>query len=148
APTLQIQRLHANLYDGQLDATTRLDTLTRELKASAHTTFDVQKITPLLTTNTQIWLSDFSCQKPPNAEAQLPMILPAWTNGHPDWSREVRPTLQLDGRFHVIDGAYCGVPISSAQSSFTFSNLAWHLPDLRVERPEGTLELSHVADKR
>ena len=78
------------------------------------------------------------------------MILPSsvWTNRHPDWRGELRPTLQLNGQFHVGDGAFRGVHALTADSHFTYSNMCWRLPDLVATRPEGRLNLVHESDER
>ena len=74
------------------------------------------------------------------------MILPACTNTHPDWRAEVLPTLQLDGELQTGEATFRGVPVSSAQSHFGFSNFVWQLPDFVATRPEGRVEFSYTSD--
>ena len=46
----------------------------------------------------------------PQLQAAGSMVLPAFTNQHPDWRAEVQPTLQLKGEFQIGRGAFRGVP--------------------------------------
>ena len=148
APELSVTNLHTELYQGRLDARAELNVATRELMANTSSDFDAQKISPLLTETGRRWLSQFSWEKPPQANGQVFVKLPAWTNHQPDWRAEVQPTLRLQGEFSAGHGAYRNVPVTSAHSHFTYSNEVWNLPDLVATRPEGILELAHIADDR
>ena len=68
---------------------------------------------------------------------------------HPDWRAEVLPTLWLEGQFKIDDGGgYLGIPVCDARSHVAYSNMTWWLPDLVATRPEGGLQIVHVADER
>lgn len=150
APELAIQKLSAKLYGGTLDASAKLNVATRRVTFNAATDFDAKKISPLLTYQARSWLANYSWNNPPRVKATGSLILPrsVWTNRYPDWLNETRPTIQLDGQFHVADGAFRGVPVSTADSHFTYSNMCWYLPDLLATRPEGNLNLYHESNDR
>lgn len=148
APEVNVSRLHAELYGGQFEAAGRLDVATRQLEVAGSSNFDVQRISPLLTAKSQRWLAQYSWKQPPKLEGEVRLVLPAWTNREPDWRAEVPPTLQLRAHFDVGDGAFRGVPASSARSHLVYSNQFWHFPDLVVTRPEGQAELAYHANDR
>lgn len=148
APELSITQLKSQLYGGKLDAKAGLNIATRKVVFEAASDFDAQKISPLLTPGAQDWLSNYSWKKAPHLKANGSLVLPAWTNRQPDWRAEVRPTVFLNGEFHIEDGAFRNVPLSTADSHFSYSNMFWRLPDILVTRPEGRLELFHEADDR
>lgn len=148
APELTVTKLSSRLYGGQLDATAGLDVTTRKLVFNASSDFDAQKISPLLTPGAQDWLANYSWNKPPHLKADGSLVLPAWTNRHPDWRGEVRPSVVLNGEFHIQDGAFRGVTVATADSHFTYTNMFWLLPDIVATRPEGRIELFHRANDR
>ena len=149
-PDLTINKLSARLYGGTLDANAKLNVTNRVVTFSAASDFDAQKISQLLTPQARSWLANYSWNNPPRVKSTGSLILPAsvWTNRHPDWRHETRPTLQLNGEFHIVDGAFRGVRVSTADSHFTYSNMCWRLPDLVATRPEGRLNLFHESNDR
>ncbi|HYT60987.1 MAG TPA: AsmA-like C-terminal region-containing protein [Haliangiales bacterium] len=148
APELAIQKFHADLYGHQFDASVQTRIATRETRAQGRFDFDVRKLQSLLTPDTGRWLSQYSWTGPPKVRAEARVILPAWTNAHPDWRAEVLPTLRLEGELHAGPSAFRGVPISSAHSHFSFSNFVWQLPDFVATRPEGRVEFACASDIR
>src|SRR6185369_15003795 len=121
-PDLTITNFHARLYRGQLEANCSLDVLKRELRMGLASNIDPHKVAPMLTEGARRWLGDFSWQKPPEVKGEVSLILPAWTNRHPDWRVEVQPTLNLQGEFSLSQGgAYRGLPVSSAHSHLSYS---------------------------
>ncbi len=149
APELKLEKIHSQLYGGQLDAAANLNVATRAARFELTSDFDAQKISPLLTEGGRRWMQKFSWQQPPKLHGNGSVILPAWTNKHPDWRAEVQPTLVLNAEVSTDSGgAYKGVPISTARSRISYSNMVWVLPDLVVTRPEGSAELWHRADDR
>jgi hypothetical protein len=132
-------RTTLDLYGGTLTATGRVDAETREATFGAKSNVDPYELVSLLTPKGRTWLSNYTWKAAPALTAGGRVILPAWTNRHPDWKAEVRPTLSLAGHFQVGEGAYRDVTFISAASPFTLTNLFWRIPDLRVVRPEGTL---------
>lgn len=150
APELSVEKLSAKLYGGKVDANAKLNVGTREVTFNVASDFDGQKISPLLTPMAQEWLANYSWNTPPQIKAEGAMILPAsvWTNRNPDWRGELRPTLRLNGQFHVVDGAFRGVRALTAESHFSYSNMCWRLPDLIAIRREGMVTLYHESDER
>jgi hypothetical protein len=146
APHLQISKLTAQLYEGSIAAYTDLAVDTREFTFTDISDFDVKQIFPLLTPMAQHWLSQFSWEKPPKLNASGALVLPAWTNRHPDWRTEVKPTIKLRGHVAADKGAFREVPFDSASLHFTYTNLFWRLPDIVAIRPEGRLEMLHEAN--
>src|SRR6185437_9727432 len=143
APDLRVDKLSAKLYGGSLNADATLNVASRKTAFHLTSDFDAQKISPLLTPIARAWMANYSWKNPPFVKGQGSFILPAsvWTNRHPDWRGEMRPTLRLAGEFHVKDGAFRGVRALTADSHFTYSNMCWRLPDLVATRPEGKLLL-------
>jgi hypothetical protein len=150
APDLALTNLHTEIYGGRLDASASLNVATRVARFAGVSDFDVLQATPLLSTNGREWFAkqEFAWEKPPLARASGSATLPAWTNAQPNWRAEVLPTLLLQGDFKVGRGSFHHVPLDSARSHFTYSNLVWNLPDLMVNRPEGSVEIEHVSDDK
>jgi hypothetical protein len=150
APEVRVEKLSAKLYGGRISANARMDVATRAVTFKVESDFDGQKIAPLLTPVARDWLANYSWEVPPEVQADGAMILPAsvWTNRNPDWRGELRPTLRLNGQFHVVDGAFRGVRALTTDSHFSYSNMCWTLPDLLAVRPEGRLNLFHVSNER
>jgi len=148
APELVIDKLEANLYEGRASAGARIHVGTRAVRSDCEFDFDVHRIAPLLTADSQRWLRQYSWNQPPKVTARAGLVLPAWTNSQPDWRGEVLPTVSLEGFLEGRDAAYRGVPVSHAQTHFSYSNFVWRLPDFVATRPEGRVEFAHTADSR
>lgn len=148
APDLKISALDGQLYEGGIQLTGKLNVATREASAKSSLDFDVKKVSPFLTPFGQRWIAKYSWEKPPNVEGEVRVVLPSWTNKEPDWRKEVLPTLQLRGSASVGRGAYRKVTATSASAAFTYSNMVWTLPHIRVNRPEGGADLNLVADDK
>jgi hypothetical protein len=162
-PRVQLQRLDAvgswsaprcladisaALYGGTASVNADLDTATRELRLKVRSRFDPHSISHLLDTNLQTSLATCAWEAPPHVQAEVQLVLPAWTNRAPAWQREVLPTLSLQGAFDVGGGTLRAVPFSSARSSLAYSNGVWRLQDLSIARPEGALSGELTADTR
>lgn len=145
-PLLSIPRLEAHLYGGHFSASAGLDVATRRATAQGESSFDVHQVGMLFNTNGQRWFRQYGWQAPPLAQASVAVTLPAWTNTHPDWRREVLPTMKLDG---FVEGAACsfrGAQAEAAHLHFSCENGSWHIPDLWLRRPEGEVSLGYAAD--
>ena len=147
-PDLHATRISVRLYSGTLNGEVRLEASTRQLEFSGSSDFDLQRISPLLTEKSRDWLSQYSWITPPRVQAEGTLMLPEWTNRHPDWRGDVKPTVQLRGHFHLENGTFRKVPASMADSHFHYSNEVWRLPDLVITRPEGRLELALESNER
>jgi len=147
-PHLTITNLEARLHGGGFKGHAALDVATRAADFSVGWDFDAKRISDLLPPAAQRWLTRYTWAEAPPVQGSGAVILPAWTNREPDWREEVLPTLRLAGEFAVTNGTFRGVPVDWARSHFSYTNMAWHLPDLAAGRPEGQLRLVHVADDR
>lgn len=148
APNLRVDQLKATLYDGGLDFQGSLAADTREAKLAGRFDFDVQRIRHLLTEKGKRWLRQYDFKKPPSVEVQGNVVLPEWGDPNLNWRKDVKPTMDLFGRFQVGEAAFRTVPLTSASSSIQFTNMTWRLPDLHVTRPEGELYLDYQCDAR
>ncbi len=149
SPRLTVTNLEARLYGGQLTASAHLDVATRQLTASVASDFDPHKITVLLPPSGRFWLGQITWEKAPRLQADLSLVLPAWTRRPPDWQQEMQRSLGLRGQFELERGAvYHEVQVAAAHSHFSYSNTCWDLPDLTLTRPEGAVAAVHHANGR
>jgi hypothetical protein len=146
-PELQLPGLEAALFGGRLQAEPRLNITNRHLAAAVQTEFDVMRLQPVLKTNTQRWLGQYAWDLPPRFTGAAGLTLPAWTNRQPDWG-EVGRGAWVDGWLVCGSGAFRTVPFSAASSHVLISNGFTRLPDLRVLRPEGALDLTLEENSR
>ena len=144
SPELRLRATNL-LYRGELVANAELDATSRRVRFDGHSSIDVHKLSPLLSPQAQSWLDNYAWRTPPKLEAQGTLLLPAWTNRQVHWEAELMPTLSVTGKFQVGEGSYRTVPFSAAESPFLFSNMVWRLPNVKVTRPEGTLEGEYVS---
>jgi hypothetical protein len=144
APELELTNLDIALYGGHFAGRLGLDVATREVKTDVGVDFDADQVSHLLTSSAKSWLGQFEWEKPPKIAAGARLVLPDWSHPAPDWWDAVLPTLQIAGSFSVGPASYRGLRVSSAQSTFTYSNEVWNLPRLRATRPEGDLLLDYT----
>jgi hypothetical protein len=149
APMLAITNLQAELYGGKLDARARVDVASRVLRGTIVSDFDPHKTEHILTEGGRNWLQQYSWTQPPLVVGEVALMLPAWTNRHPDWRGEVQPTLALDGEFTLDHGcAFRGVSFSATRSRITYTNMVWSLSNLFATRPDGRIEAFHLSNDR
>ncbi len=147
APDLRLTAA-GELADGALAVQAGLNTATREVQFAGESSIDPVRLAPLLTTNAQRWLANYSWDVPPKVKAEGRLLLPAWTNRHPDWRGEVLPTASVLGHFQIGPCAYRGLALSSAQSPFWLSNQVFCMPEFKMTRPDGTLEGEYTSVPR
>jgi len=149
APMLAITNLQADLYGGRLDARARVNVESRILKGTIVSDIDPHKTEHVLSAGGRNWLQQYSWSRPPMVIGDVSLILPAWTNRHPDWRGEVQPSLSLDGDLTLNrGGAFRGVTFTAARSHFTYTNMVWCLSNLFATRPEGRIEAFHLSNDR
>ena len=148
APEMDLRQLDVDLYGGKIEASARLDVVDRELMATAELEFDLGQLSPLLTPDSQRWMSQFTWATPPRASASVRVRLPEWTDEPPRWNEELLSTVWAAGEFQGRKGAFRGVPIATAQSHFTLTNAVWHLPDLVVQLSDGEASIEYTGDMR
>jgi hypothetical protein len=137
APELVLTNLDAGLYGGGLSGRARLDVASRELQAGAHFDFDARQLAHFLSAPMQTRLAEIQWERPPRAEFEARVVLPAWTGRPPDWAAQLLPTLQLAGEFSAGPSSFRGFALDSAQSRFACSNRVWDIPRLHLVRPGG-----------
>jgi hypothetical protein len=140
-------RLNADgaLYRGRLKGDTQLNVETREATFKGRSTFDVKQIAPLLGTNAQKFLKNYSWENPPTLEAEGRVVLPSLTNNVFDLTPEALATLSLGGSFEVGPAAYKGIAFSSAKAPFAFTNDIWRIDALELKRPEGEFHGAYIS---
>ncbi len=144
-PAIVLSNLTAQFDTGAVRGWLGVDTTTRRAEFAFDSDFDIRAVAPLLTEGTRRWLANFEWETPPKLAGYGAFALPAWTNSHSNWRMEVQPTLQVSGQIEVGPASYRGVEALWARTHFFYSNMCWHLPDLRLKRPEGNVNASIVS---
>lgn len=150
APEVAVREFELMTTSGLLGGSARLGVDSREATAHLDSWTDPGVVLPFLTTNASRWLRQFgwATNQAPEIHANGRIHLPAWTNRTPDWRGEVQPTVQLAGDFRGTNVTFRGLPADRGHGRFTYTNRVWHLPSVRVERPEGRLEFGYTGDER
>lgn len=147
APRLELISLRTALHGGEGEASGSLDVASRRAQVRVRQNVNLHALSALLTPAANQWLGQYSWKgAPPNATAVLGVTLPAWTNRHPDWRREVLPTLTLSGNFDASQVAFRGVPAGDAAGEFALTNASWNIPRVTLRRPEGAVEFAYHGD--
>ena len=141
APQLTLTNLSVRLAEGGFDADAALDIASRRLDFSGQADFDLKLLESVLTAKSREWLGNFTWLSPPSLELAGNLTLPAWTNRQPDWRGEVQPGIVLNGAVHLTNATYRGISAHAVSTHLNYSNRVWHLPDLALTRPEGTLHV-------
>ena len=125
-----------------MDAQAKLNVATRELTFTNKSDFDIHAIAAILTPKTRERLAEFAWSQPPILSATGSLVLPAWTNRHPDWRDKVQPTIRLNGELALTNATVLGTKIDSAHTHFSYSNLVWNLPNLKLAQGKTKLNLT------
>jgi len=133
------------LYGGAFDLAAEVNAETMDCVFKADSTFDVHRIAPLLGTNAQRFMRNYSWQSPPHFSAEGRLTLSPWTNSLPQIGEEGLESLSLAGFFDVGPGAYKSFAFNAALSPFTFTNNVWRVENLTVIRPEGRLQGAYTS---
>ena len=154
APELTVNHLKLDLYGGALTATGRLDVATRELRGALESNFELRSLGPLLATNHQLYLQDFSWAKPPEIRVAASVVLPPWiTNTAPAAPAATNATnapptllasLRGEGAFALGPGSVRGLPFQAFTTTLAITNQLLSLPAFALRRREGSLT-GHVA---
>jgi hypothetical protein len=142
---VEVKGLRGHLYGGDVNADVRLEVASREAQAEVFSNFDLHRLEPLMTTNAVKWIRQYGWrpEQPVEVRAAGRAQLPAWTNRHPNWRREVLPTLEIAGTAIVTNFTFRGLPGDRAFAPFTHTNLLWSVRQAKVWRPEGEVELDY-----
>ena len=146
SPRLNLKRLDIDLLGGSINAASTLDVSRRELIGTTKTSFDIRKLSPLLTPAEQKWIREIGYGKNPVAEVAFKVNLPAWTNQQPKWREEWQTNLQIAGSLAMENASFRGVQADLARVTFDFTNQVWNVPGLHIGRPEGALDIAVQAN--
>jgi hypothetical protein len=147
-PQLTLENLQASLYRGSLAGRAQLNVISRVASVSGASDFEFKALAPLLDSKSQEALAKITWAQPPQVRAAATLLLPAWTNQHPErWQTEVFPTLRLAAAVALTNASYQGVHADSISTRCTYTNFVWELPDLEIARPEGALKIVHRANE-
>jgi AsmA-like C-terminal region len=147
APELAVTNLSVELAGGRLDANARLNVARRELTFTNFSCFDVHALDALLPEKAREWLANISWTQPPLLQIGGALVLPAWTNQHPDWRGEVPPTMRLAGLVAVTNVTVRGGTIDSAQAHFSCTNQFMDLSEVAIVQAKTRLEMSGSGDE-
>ena len=142
APRLVVDEYKAHFDEGGATGSAELDVVTRLVKGTNRTDFDYHKIIDLLTPKVQRWIRQYEWAEAPIVEANVKARLPEWTNKKPDWRKEVRPTMVIEGKVNSGPVTFRGIRMDAVESNFGYSNLTWSLPNLVARRPEGEVQFA------
>ena len=145
SPLLRIDT-GSTIAGGRLVLAADLATDTRDTQFRGTSSFDPRALMPMLPDRTQRWLSRYSWKQPPLLAAEGHLRLPAWTNYGRAWVTELLPTVALSGQLKVGNVGFRGIEVVKAESGFALTNFVWTMPNLKIERPEGTIEAQYASD--
>ncbi|MDW7979423.1 MAG: hypothetical protein RMH97_02515, partial [Verrucomicrobiales bacterium] len=145
APSLVITNIAARFGTGEARSWLGLDTSTGRAEFGFDSNFDIRQLARLLPENTRQWLAKFDWASPPMLVGRGAAILPDWTSPQADWRTQFRAGLVASGRFELGTVSYRGITADAAAGSFCYSNSCWHVPDLRVSFPSGTVLVNIVS---
>lgn len=119
-----------------------LNVVSRELSFTNRSDFDIHVLDDVLTAKTKARLAEFIWAQPPVLSAAGSVILPPWTNRHPDWQAQAQPTVCLDGALVFTNATIMGAKIDATRLRFTYTNLVWNVPALDLVCAKTVLSLS------
>jgi hypothetical protein len=143
---ISITKLNATQGDSSMSASGSYSFETRRLQVKFASTLDPRQFDPFFTENGQLWLDQYTWDKPPQIELELRTTIP-----EPSATNKleiVRESTWAAGNFAVGKAAFRQTPVLSAAGHFSYSNFVWSVPDLHAERPEGSLWVSTTKDQR
>lgn len=147
-PQLNLESFSASLYRGSVQGRAALDVVTRATTVAGISDFELKAFAPLLNRSAQEWLSRFSWKQPPQFSGEIAAVLPPWNATDVDWATTLRPTLRIAGSVAATNVSYLGVFADWLTTDVQYRNEVLELPNFRLGRPEGGLELVHRADER
>jgi hypothetical protein len=146
APQLAVEKLEGRLYEGQLSGDADLNIQSRQLRVRAASDFDPHGISKVLTPAAQRWIGEFGWQKPPAVNAEIRLVLPAWTNRTEGWGSDLRASVQIAGDFSVGAASFRGIGVTSARARLFYTNRVWNVPRLYATRTNGSVEVEYTGN--
>lgn len=147
-PRVEVMDVQGSLFGGQFSGRGNLDVVTREVNLKASSGIDIKKLSSLLPLQGRQVLSQFAWEKAPLAQADIRLVLPAWTNAEPNWQEEVLPTLLLQAHMEVEKSSFRKIPVTSMSADLSYSNNVWRVPDVHWVSPGTDVKLSLLANDR
>lgn len=138
-PRLEVRRLSADLYEGQLEARASWNSLDRLAAFHLETDLDWHGLGALFPSDARPWLRDCRWTRPPRLTADGSLELPVWTVGQPFNLESLWPSLSGRGQIELGPTSLRQFSLSNLHSTLTLSNRLLTVPDLRLLRPEGRL---------
>lgn len=143
APLLTLHQLNGDLLQGVARLRGSLDVETRAAELAGRVQVDSHLLEPHLPPAANRFLRQFTWQEPPFVEAQVRATLPPWQNRPRGWETNLLASLLLEGSVAGTNVAYRDVPIQLAQSHLRFEQGIFSMPDLHLERPEGSIDATY-----
>ena len=147
---VDLKKLEARLFGGQLEVSGTLDTVTRQVSLKFRSDADPAGVKPLLREASRRWMSQFDWPKTgaPQIAGRLGMTLPPWVNKPENWTVSLQDSLRLAGSFSGGPFQFRGVGGETAKGTFNYSNRVWRIRDLQATARSGRVALDYDGDER
>jgi hypothetical protein len=117
------------------------------VKLRLASSIDPHPIGPLLGEAADTWLRQFTWTNPPHATGEISLVVPSWTNRHPNFETEILPSFSLRGEFDVAGGgSYRGLQASFARFISATSAALGACPS-GGKAPGGQVRAVHMDDE-
>lgn len=146
APRLEMNSLKAELFGGALALDVSLDVLSRRLEARGNSAVHPAQLGAWSGADLPKPLAPLTLAQAPDLNFTGSVTLPAWTNPQPDWTREVWPTLDLEGGLRLGEGAYRQAQFQSLRTRFKLSPPVLILEELNLQLPDGAARVDYRSD--
>ena len=152
-PLLSVSNLFAVLHGGSFSLGAQVDVTTRAAQARVLADCDVLALQWRFPAGLSNWLNRIKYSGTPELCAEIRARFPPWTNAMTGFGADTLATLVADGTFRTQAGSYLGMEVAAAEGRVIYSNRVLRLsgpdpghPWLHARRPEGTVDLQHLAN--
>jgi len=143
-PRLAVRSLKAQFPDGSLTADVKGNLETGLVDLNLTADFALEQITHLLGKRNAKYLEQYRFKSAPDIRLAGQLRVPDGDWGKLDWKRDLEPNLRATGSIKAGAGDYRGITFDSAETDLSLTNQLLVLPNLRVVRPEGKLNLTYT----
>lgn len=147
APQLAVSRFCAHPGGGKINLSAALDVMTRELDFTNTSAFDPHVLKPFLPEVVRSGLADVLWTQPPSLTLDGRLTWPGWTNRVMDWRELIGPATGLQGEFACTNAVVRGLTVDLLRTHFSYANLIWSAPDLRLAQGRTQLAISGEASE-